>query len=80
MLGAPQNFDTGRTSDKQLKKLNNRHMTLMAGVNYQRVTDWGIVRTTLAGDTLGNSKGYQWDIGWLYRFQMGRFGVMPDGA
>lgn len=39
IFGAPQNFDTDRTYDKQLKKLNNRHMTLLAGVNYQRITD-----------------------------------------
>ncbi|MGE9550007.1 MipA/OmpV family protein [Erwinia amylovora] len=77
ILGSPQNFNTDDTKNKQLKKLDNRHMTLMGGLAYRHVANWGIVRTVLAGDMLGNSDGFQWDLAYLYRFQMGDFSLTP---
>ncbi|MCX8955893.1 MipA/OmpV family protein [Erwinia psidii] len=77
VMGSPQGFDTDHTDDNQLKKLDNRHMTLMAGLDYRHIADWGMVRTSLVGDALGNSNGYQWDVAWLYRFQMGNFSLTP---
>ncbi|MFC0141797.1 MipA/OmpV family protein [Erwinia mallotivora] len=77
IMGSPQSFDTDHTYNKQLKKLDNRHMTMMGGLDYRHLAEWGIIRTTLAADMLGNSDGYQWDLAYLYRFQLGEFSLTP---
>lgn len=77
VLGSPQNFDPDDTDDRQLKTLDKRRMTLMGGVAYRHTADWGIVRTVLAADMLDNSNGYQWDLTYLYKFDMGKFSVTP---
>ena len=77
VLGSPQNFDTDDVDDRAMKQLDNRHMTMMAGVAYRHQADWGIVRTTLAGDVLDNSNGWLWDLTYLYRFNFGAFSLTP---
>lgn len=35
---------------------------MMAGVSYAHHTQYGFLRTSLAGDTLDNSNGIVWDL------------------
>ncbi|WP_067701347.1 MULTISPECIES: MipA/OmpV family protein [unclassified Erwinia] len=77
VLGSPENFKTSDTDNKQLKKLDNRHMTAMGGLAYRHTSDWGIVRTVVAGDLLDNSNGIIWDLAYLYRFQIGDLSLTP---
>jgi outer membrane protein len=41
--------------------LDRRKSTMMAGLSYVHNTQYGFLRTTLAGDTLDNSNGITWD-------------------
>ncbi|ROR14826.1 MipA/OmpV family protein [Erwinia sp. JUb26] len=77
VLGSPQNYDPDDADDGDMKSLNKRHMTMMAGVSYRHTANWGIVRTTLAGDVLDNSNGIIWDLTYLYRFEFGQFSLTP---
>ncbi|MEJ4044433.1 MipA/OmpV family protein [Erwinia sp. SLM-02] len=77
VLGSPQNYDPDDADDGDMKSLNKRHMTMMAGFSYRHMADWGIVRTTLAGDVLDNSNGIIWDLTYLYRFEFGQFSLTP---
>lgn len=77
ILGSPQNYDPDDADDGDMKSLNKRHMTLMGGLSYRHSADWGIVRTTLAGDVLDNSNGIIWDLTYLYRFEFGQFSLTP---
>ena len=77
VLGSPQNFDPDDADDRDMKALDKRHMTMMAGVSYRHNAEWGIVRTTLAGDVLDNSNGIIWDLTYLYRFEFGDFSLTP---
>jgi len=77
VLGSPQSYDPKDADDGDMKSLNKRHMTLMAGVAYRHSADWGTVRTTLVGDVLDNSNGLIWDLTYLYRFEMGQFSLTP---
>ncbi|MBK0000146.1 MipA/OmpV family protein [Erwinia sp. S38] len=77
VLGSPQNYDPDDADDGDMKSLNKRHMTLMGGLSYRHTADWGIVRTTLAGDVLDNSNGIIWDLTYLYRFEFGQFSLTP---
>ena len=44
---------------------------------YAHFTQYGYLRTTLAGDTLDNSNGIVWDMAWLYRYTNGGLTVTP---
>lgn len=77
VLGSPQQYDPDDNDDGDMKTLNKRHMTLMAGASYNHIAEWGIVRTTLAGDVLNNSNGFIWDLAYLYRFELGDFSLTP---
>lgn len=77
ILGSSQNFKRGDTNNRQLKQLDNRRMTMMGGLAYRHVAEWGIVRTMIAGDMLDNSDGFLGDMAYLYRFQQGAFSLIP---
>lgn len=77
VLGSPQNYDPDEVDDGDMKELNKRRMTLMAGAAYRHTADWGTVRTVLVGDVLNNSNGIIWDLAYLYPFQFGDFSVTP---
>ncbi|AUX72878.1 MipA/OmpV family protein [Erwinia pyrifoliae] len=77
VIGSPQNYDPDDADDADMKSLNKRRMTLMGGLAYRHSADWGIVRTTLAGDMLDNSNGIIWDVAYLYRFEVGQFSLTP---
>ena len=77
LLGSPQQYDPADNDLGDMKGLDKRRMTLMAGGTYRHVADWGIVRTALLGDILNNSNGIIWDLTYLYRFNMGDFTLTP---
>ncbi|VYU61225.1 MipA/OmpV family protein [Metakosakonia massiliensis] len=73
----PMQFKPGDSDDRQLRELDKRKSTMMAGLSYVHNTPYGFLRTTLAGDTLDNSNGVIWDLGWLYRYNAGALTVTP---
>ncbi|MFH8134699.1 MipA/OmpV family protein [Pantoea osteomyelitidis] len=77
LLGSPQQYDPDDNDLGDMKGLDKRHMTLMAGATYRHVAEWGILRTALLGDVLNNSNGMLWDLTWLYRFNFGQLSVTP---
>lgn len=73
----PQHFKPGDSDDYRLKQLDRRRSTLMAGLSYVHNTEYGFLRTSLAGDTLNNSNGFLWDLAWLYRYTNGALTLVP---
>jgi len=73
----PMHFKPGDSDDWRLKQLDKRKSTMMAGLSYVHNTPYGFLRTSLAGDTLDNSNGYIWDLGWLYRYTNGGLTLTP---
>lgn len=73
----PLGFKRGDNDDQQMKQLDKRRGTLMAGMAYSHRADWGEVRTVLAGDTLDYSNGFVWDTAYLYRFTLGDLSLTP---
>jgi len=68
---SPLYFKPGDSDDRRLRELDKRKSTMMAGLSYIHNTEYGFLRTTLAGDTLDNSNGIVWDLAWLYRYTNG---------
>nr|WP_113866239.1 MipA/OmpV family protein [Brenneria salicis]NMN91592.1 outer membrane protein [Brenneria salicis ATCC 15712 = DSM 30166]RBP63063.1 outer membrane protein [Brenneria salicis ATCC 15712 = DSM 30166]RLM30782.1 MltA-interacting protein MipA [Brenneria salicis ATCC 15712 = DSM 30166] len=73
----PLGFKRGDNDEQQMKQLDKRRGTLMAGMAYSHRADWGEVRTVLAGDTLDYSNGFVWDTTYLYRFTLGDLSLTP---
>lgn len=74
---SPLYFKAKDSGDHQMRHLDDRKSTMMAGLSYAHFTQYGYLRTTLAGDTLDNSNGIVWDMAWLYRYTNGGLTVTP---
>lgn len=74
---SPMYFKPGDSDDHQLHCLDRRKSTMMAGVSYAHHTQYGFLRTSLAGDTFDNSNGIVWDLAWLYRYTDGGLTLTP---
>ncbi|WP_342320976.1 MipA/OmpV family protein [Kosakonia sp. BYX6] len=75
---SPWQFKPKDSDDNQLRQLDRRKATAMAGLSYiHNTAQYGFLRTTLAGDVLDNSNGVMWDIAWLYNYINGGLSVTP---
>ena len=73
---SPMYFKPGDSDNSQMRKLDRRKSTMMAGLSYVHNTQYGFLRTTLAGDTLDNSNGIT-GIWRLYRYTNGNLTLTP---
>ena len=74
---SPFEFQPKDSGDWQLRQLDKRKATMMAGLSYIHNTPYGFLRTSLAGDTLDKSNGISWDLAWLYRYTNGGLTLTP---
>ncbi|MDD7994553.1 MltA-interacting protein MipA [Kosakonia sp. H7A] len=74
---SPWQFKPKDSDNNQLRQLERRKATMMAGLSYIHNTPYGFLRTTLAGDVLDNSNGITWDAAWLYAYHNGGLTVTP---
>ena len=70
-------FKPGDTDDKAMKKLDKRHPTMMAGVDYTYTDSWGKIRSSLSADTLSNSNGILAEVAYLYQFKFEKASLTP---
>ena len=73
----PTHFKPGDSDSHQMRQLDKRKGTLMAGLSYVHNTQYGYLRAALAGDTLDNSNGFVGDVAWLYRYTNGGLTLTP---
>ena len=74
---SPMYFKPGDSDSEQMRRLDKRKSTVMAGLSYVHNTPYGFLRTTIAGDTLDNSNGINWDLARLYRYTNGNLTLTP---
>ena len=74
---SPWSFKPGDSDNNQLRQLNKRKSTAVAGLSYIHNTEYGFLRTALAADVLDNSNGVTWDLAWLYRYTNGGLTLTP---
>lgn len=74
---SPWQFKPKDSDNNQLRHLDRRKATMMAGLSYVHNTPYGFLRTLLAGDVLDNSNGITWDTAWLYAYRNGGLTVTP---
>ncbi|HHL2711377.1 TPA: MipA/OmpV family protein [Yersinia enterocolitica] len=73
----PLHFTPGDSDDQQMKQLDKRRSTLMAGMSYSHIEDWGTLRAMFSGDVLDNSGGFVGDLAYLYRFSVDSWTLTP---
>ena len=73
----PLHYRPKDSKDNDMRALDKRKSTVMAGLAYSHYTDYGFLRTVLAGDILDNGNGITWDTAWLYRYNTGSLTFTP---
>ncbi|MBP6346499.1 MipA/OmpV family protein [Neisseriaceae bacterium CLB008] len=76
-LGA-HHFKPKDSDDRQVRDLDRRRSSVMAGVSYAYKNDWGDLTAELQGDVSGHSKGYVADVSYSNTFTHGKFAVKPS--
>lgn len=71
------NFNPKDTNNLQLKELDRRKATAMAGIGYNYRDTWGVLYLRASADILGKSNGILVDAGYIYPFMLGRIRVVP---
>lgn len=74
---SPLHFRPSKSDDRQMKQLDKRRSTMMGGVSYKHMADWGIIRTSLSADMLNTSNGLYADAAYLYSFQLNALRLTP---
>lgn len=74
---SPMYFKPGDSDNSQLRRLDKRKSTVMAGISWMHHTQYGSLRTALSGDILDNSNGVVWDTAWVYRYTNGGLTLTP---
>ncbi|EUM16611.1 hypothetical protein L465_00425 [Enterobacter sp. BIDMC 29] len=70
-------FDSDSAKESSLRKLDNRHSTLMAGLNYTLTTTYGAFSFTSGVDTLNQSKGVTANFTYMAMSKWGNLTVVP---
>ncbi|MBP6115227.1 MAG: MipA/OmpV family protein [Neisseriaceae bacterium] len=70
-------FKPKDSDDRQLRQLDKRKNSVMAGVSYVYKDTWGEISAELQGDVADNSQGYVADLSYANTFVNGNFAVKP---
>lgn len=74
----PYRFRPGDTSDKALKLLNERKMSITAGLNWIHTFSLGFITSSLRQRISGNKQGIMLNVGYGYPFQLGSLTIIPS--
>jgi outer membrane protein len=69
-------FKPGDSDSEQMRRLDKRKSTVMAGLSYEHYTQYGSCAPRCRGH-LDNSNGIVWDLAWLYRYTNGNLTLTP---
>lgn len=76
----PTSFDASDTSNRKLRKLDDRHSSAEAGLEARVLTPIGMLFANAAGDIAGNSDGFQGRAGYSNSWEFGRLEVAPTAG
>ncbi|EPX7408029.1 MipA/OmpV family protein [Cronobacter dublinensis] len=74
----PYRFRPGDTADKALKLLNERKMSITAGLNWIHSFSVGFITSSLRQRISGNKEGIMLSAGYGYAFQLGSLTIIPS--
>lgn len=73
-------FDSSKTDDRRLKRLDDRYSTLNAYLQYALKTDYGHAGVRVLRDVLGNSDAFSAEAYYKYPFMLGPVYVSPGAG
>ena len=74
---SPLHFRPSKSDDHQMKELDKRRSTMMGGLSYKHIADWGTIRTSFSADMLNTSNGLYADAAYLYPIQLNNLRLTP---
>lgn len=76
----PQHYKARNSDDWAMRRLKNRHSTMLAGAGYSLKTEWGTGSIAFSGDVLDNSNGFLADASYSYPLAIGPVTLTPSGG
>ena len=73
-------FDSGKTDDRRLERLNDRYSTLNAYLQYGLKTDYGRAGVRVLRDVIGNSDAFSAEAYYKYPFMLGPVYLSPGAG
>ena len=73
-------FDSSKTDDRRLKKLEDRYSSIDADLQYNLRTDYGHAGIKVSRDILGNSDGFSAEAYYKYPFSIGQVYISPGAG
>lgn len=67
----PTSFDASESSNRRLKRLDDRHSSAVAGLGARVMTPYGDLHAKLSGDLLGHSEGLSGVLGYSNSLEAG---------
>lgn len=67
----PTSFDSADSSDRRLRRLDNRHESALVGVQARVYTPVGLFQASASGDVLGKSNGFTGDAEYNFSIEQG---------
>ncbi|GHV54065.1 structural protein MipA [Deltaproteobacteria bacterium] len=64
-------FASSDTTNRALRRLNNRHAGAVAGVEARLLSPYGMLHISGAGDVLGRSDGFTGAVGYMHSLESG---------
>ncbi|NDL66080.1 MipA/OmpV family protein [Acerihabitans arboris] len=74
---SPMHFKPGDSDDEQMKRLDKRYSTVLAGFEYTHYAFGGEIRALFAGDILNNSNGLTGDLAYRYPIHLNDWEITP---
>lgn len=73
-------FDPDDCDDGEMRHLDKRRSTLMAGLSYSYTGTWGILRLGITRDILGRSDGYAGEASYHIPLTQGKLTLLPGAG
>lgn len=73
-------FDSDKTDDTRLQKLDDRHATILASAQYRLRTGFGHLGLRVSRDILGKSDGFSAELSYMYPFEFGSVRLSPGAG
>ncbi len=74
----PRGYKPKESDIAEMRQLDKRHTTALAGLSYQYSTRFGTLEASLGGDVLGVHNGVYGEMSWRLPLRFGEGGVIPS--
>lgn len=72
-----QSFDASDNDDDDMKELDDRYASMMAGFEYSFSSEYGVAKVSVLADVLDTNNGFMADMSYAYPFKASFLKIVP---